>query len=362
MTDSLRIGLIGCGDIATKAHVNHLAEAGYTLCAAYNPTRSKAEKVVEKFGGANALACNSLDELLAISHIDVVSITSPPAHHCEQVCQALSAGKHVLCEKPSALIPEENLRIMEAQRISGKKVCFFSSRQRYAPIALKAKEYIEDGKLGEVYRIQARFARRKARPGVDWLTHASWFTDKDKAGGGVVLDMGQYLLDMILDLLNWPEVESLNATTFKGFPHDLPEDRVNDVEEISSIFIRTTSGPLITIDLSATIVDDPIHSIAILGTKAGIDIQYSDTSSKIVYLHEPSGKRGALEEVVIDEGHDGWASKEIYQRFHSAIVNDQETPGTTPEQALRLTTLCQIAYRSAEEKTEIQLAAKTPSA
>jgi len=165
-TKTLGVGLSGCGDIATKGHANLFADAGYALRAAFNPTASKAAAVVDSFGGQ---VVDGFGALIERDDVDVVVITAPPLVHAAQCCAALRAGKHVLCEKPSALDLAENAAIERAQAESGRTVAFCSSRLRHGGFTRNARAYLEQGRLGRIYRVEIAFAHRTFK----WRNNAS---------------------------------------------------------------------------------------------------------------------------------------------------------------------------------------------
>src|SRR4051812_22348562 len=100
----LKVGIIGCG-LMGSIHAECFArEKDVEVVALTNPTRTKAEALAAKVGG---VVYDSVEDLLKHSDCDTVVITSPQQAHAEQVVLAAKAGKHILCEKPLALIPGE---------------------------------------------------------------------------------------------------------------------------------------------------------------------------------------------------------------------------------------------------------------
>ena len=135
--------------------------------------------------------------------------------HAPLTIAALQAGKHVACEKPSTLDVEENKQIIAAADKAKRKVIFLSARMRWGACIL-AREYIQRGDVGEIYRVDVQHYRSRGRPGVDIVKNARWFTSKKLAGGGMLMDMGQYFMDVVLNLTGWPVISTVSATTFKG--------------------------------------------------------------------------------------------------------------------------------------------------
>ena len=95
----LNFGIVGCGRIAQR-HAQHIAAAG-RLVATCDILRPRAQQLSDPYS-AHAYQC--LNELLQSEpQLDVISVCSPNGLHATHAIQALSAGKHVICEKPMAL-------------------------------------------------------------------------------------------------------------------------------------------------------------------------------------------------------------------------------------------------------------------
>src|SRR4029079_19728162 len=97
----------------------------------------------------------------------------------------------------------------------GRTIQFFSSRFRNGGTRA-ARNCVRDGRLGKIYRADIQF----------WLPYGrtcdrngpAWFGQKAHAGGGPFMDMGQYFLDRLFYILDWPEWTRMSAHTFLGFP------------------------------------------------------------------------------------------------------------------------------------------------
>lgn len=161
------------------------------------------------FGGGNAQnladrhklrVCYSLDELLGDSEIDMVIITSPPSFHCEQTIAALSAGKHVLVEKPMALSVLEAEQMAEcASRNSLTLGVVSQNRYRYSPMLAKKMMTDKELNLGSLKTILVKGQVERwwkgstenswkakilaADPWMGWSSHAcdlvNWFDESD---------------------------------------------------------------------------------------------------------------------------------------------------------------------------------------
>jgi predicted dehydrogenase len=339
------VALIGCGDIS-RAHLTSYQNIGLKCVAMCDVDLKRAERRKQQFGVADAEIYTDYHQMLKRDDVDLVTVATPVALHAPMTIAALAAGKHVACEKPSTLSLDENRKIVEASEQAGRKVIFFSSRYRWGPMAM-ARQYVDDGDIGEIYRIQVQFYRSRGRPGVDIIRDARWFANKELAGGGILMDMGQYFMDCTLDLAGWPTVEAVSATTFKGFAHDLPPDAIYDVEEHASLFVRAGTTT-ITFDVANISHTQPLRRFMIFGMKGGIVIQ----GEGFAYYTEKGRPPRQVEHTT------AWRDKtrsndHVYASLVAAIGGDDPGTGTTPKQALAITELTQMAYRSAELGREV---------
>ena len=142
----VRIGVLGAGAWAEFAHL-----PGYTrdprceLVAIADPIGERAQALAAKFGIPPV--CSSHDELIARTDVDVVDVCTPSATHFELSWAALSAGKHVLCEKPVAYDFTETRRAAALAREMGVKTKL-GFTFRYSPAMQYMKELIADGYVG----------------------------------------------------------------------------------------------------------------------------------------------------------------------------------------------------------------------
>lgn len=130
--------------------------------------------------------------------IDAVYIATPVSLHMPQTLMALSAGKHVLCEKPMAMNFEEASRMVVAAGQS-EKILGVSYFRRANPKIMRARELLQAGVIGRVLSAKALrhewFAGDPARP---------WLLDAKLAGGGPLYDIGSHRIDILNFLFGSP--------------------------------------------------------------------------------------------------------------------------------------------------------------
>lgn len=163
----LRIGLVGLGDIAVRAHLPAIAaEARAVLVAVADADADR----LAAFAPPGARAWADADALFAAPDIDAVVIATPPAATAELVRAALEAGKYVLAEKPLALSVAAAADIRDTRGAAERLQIGLT--YRHHPAVDRLRELIAAGALGRPLLIQAAICDERADPAGDPLGHA----------------------------------------------------------------------------------------------------------------------------------------------------------------------------------------------
>jgi predicted dehydrogenase len=159
----LRLGLIGCGRVSQLAHLPALAKTtSVTLVAICDSDRRRAERVARRFSVERS--SSDPDALLADDRIDAVIIAVPDRMHVPLTERALSAGKHVLVEKPLGLTAEESSGLRAALAGTGLKLQV-AAMKRHDPGVEYAKKYVCD-QLGQAVSCHAWYRASSFK--ADW--------------------------------------------------------------------------------------------------------------------------------------------------------------------------------------------------
>ena len=129
-------------------------------------------------------------ELLARKDIDVVSICTPNDQHEAMAIAAIQAGKHVYIDKPLAVTSQSAGRIAAAAATANvfTQMVF---NNRFTPAVLRAKQLVDEGRIGEVLTFSARYLHSGS---IDPNRPIGW---KQQMQGGVLLDLGSHALDLL---------------------------------------------------------------------------------------------------------------------------------------------------------------------
>lgn len=286
----MKVAVIGCGTIANAAHIpSYMANPEAEIKYFCDIIEERAQAAVSKYGCGTAVT--DYHDVLKDPEIVAVSVCTPNNMHSVIAIDALRAGKHVLCEKPAARIYSEALEMQKVQHETGK-VLNIGVVNRFNDSVNRIKQYIDSGKLGEVYQVYASFRAHRSIPGLGGA-----FTTKAIAGGGALIDWGVHYLDIVMYCCGDPKPLTVSGEAFcklgvdmKGYVYEdmwagPPKyDGIYDVDDSVTALIRT-DGPTITVNGAwAQNIGPSDTYIDFLGDKAGIRLAYG--SDFTVYTAE----------------------------------------------------------------------------
>lgn len=184
----LRVGLIGAGMIGQLRARAIDQVPGLRLVAVAEPRAELAQTITRRRSEVRHLT-----EGLALANepdIDAVIVATPPNSHLRLGVACLSAGKHVLCEKPLAPTPEDAEALVRAAEDAGVHLAT-GFNLRYTRAALLARQLLDAGTIGALDHIRAFHGH----PGGQEFTHP-WVFDQRVTGGGALMDNGIHLIDL----------------------------------------------------------------------------------------------------------------------------------------------------------------------
>ena len=202
----IKLGVIGLG--VGKLHMQGIVRGGKAEIAAICDTNEELlKKVAEEFRVANY--STDYREMLKDETIDGILVTTPDHVHLEQVCAALRAGKHVLCEKPLALHMDECREMMKVAEETGK-IFMVGQVCRVTPGFVMAKKIIDEGLLGDLYFVESEYAHDYSRMAED-----NWRRDPAIQRHGVT-GGGCHAVDLIRWLTGEDPIEVCSYSTHKA--------------------------------------------------------------------------------------------------------------------------------------------------
>jgi len=205
---SIGVGLIGYGAIGRMHAQSIQATPGLKLqavCDVSADRRSAAERELSVSTHAN------LEPLLADPEVGLVVVGTPPSAHAGPVIEALSAGKHVVCEKPFGIRVEEVDRMMDAAAAYQRVLTVYQSR-RWDPDFIALRDTVAGGGIGALFYMES-FIGGYSHPCDYWHSH-------EPISGGTIYDWGSHYFDWVLQLFG-EQVTALSAVAHKRVWHDV---------------------------------------------------------------------------------------------------------------------------------------------
>jgi predicted dehydrogenase len=237
----LQIGIVGLGWPGER-HAEAVVEAGGKVYAAADTEPARRIRFQEKFSPVKMYA--TYEDMLADPSVDAVVVALPNALHFPATLAGLEAGKHVLCEKPPTMNAAE-MRVLKEEADKKGLIYFFSRQSRFSPAMRSARQVVAEGRLGTICYGKAIWVRSRGTPeGI-----GGWFTDKSRAGGGALIDIGVHAIDAIWYLMGTPKPLTVSGKVFTNFAH-LSKSKVFDVEDSGYGMIRFENGAIVHFEVS----------------------------------------------------------------------------------------------------------------
>jgi len=194
-----RVALLGCGAVCELYHapaLQHLEAAGtVSVTAVFDPDAARATKLCSLFPNAVAYPDESF---LEKTPLDLALIASPVSFHEAHAIRALEAGIAVLCEKPLAANTESGERMIAAA-LKNRRILAVGLLRRFYSTVQFTRQIIQNKTLGAV----TSFSIQKG--GVfNWPARSDFFFRKNIAGGGVLIDLGVHVLDLVVHWFGEP--------------------------------------------------------------------------------------------------------------------------------------------------------------
>ena len=209
----LRVGVIGCGDIAITAHFPALARCRSIQIAAISTRQKERREMLQKQYDV-PFATPDYQELLARDDVDAVIICTPPWVTPKITIEALEKGKDVLCEKPVAMTIEEAEEMKAAAERTGRKL-MIGMTYHHDPILHKMREWVKDGRLGSPLLFRVSIYDELWDPEENPEHYSRIF--ETIAHGSPSVHEGSHIFDW-LHVINGAEVKSLTSYGFKSRP------------------------------------------------------------------------------------------------------------------------------------------------
>ena len=344
MEQKLRIGMIGCGEIAYKS-------TGKAIAAASNAemviAMDTVAEVAQSFGETYGIpSTTNADEVFAHSEVDAVVISAPHFLHEPLTIAAAKAGKHVLCEKPIACTLDEADRMIAACKEAGVLLSI-NLFTRFSKATQRAKELFLQGVVGRVIGMQFHVMANK--PDSYWTggytgrVQTDWRMSREKSGGGVLL------MNLIHDFDRFRHITGLEAirasAEFATFCTN------TEVEDYISVVYRYDNDAIGSATAASCARGGVSHGNRITGTEG--QILFEPNLLKVYTQNESCGiPTGAWQSIEVPDEEN---PVQLYiERFAKAVANGQQ-PDIPGEEGRKSLELVLAAYQAGTENRSVSL-------
>lgn len=255
----------------------------------------------------------------------IVCLTNDIA--AEVTIAGLEAGLHVFCEKPPGRSVEDVMRVISHERRHPALKLMYGFNHRYHESVQDALRILRSGELGRVINMRGMYGKAK----LITFNQSDWRTKREIAGGGVLLDQGIHMVDLMrLFGGDFSEVHSFISNSHWGY----------DVEDNAYALMRTTDGVVGMLNSSATQWRHRFHldinlergSLILGGILSGTKSYGAETLT--VVRADPDNDLGDPRELITRYNRDPSWHEEI-AAFADCILNDRPVQSGTSEDALR---------------------------
>jgi predicted dehydrogenase len=294
-----KLAVVGCGAVAERYHLPAVeASERVELVALVDPSSSRAAALAERYGAQAFADASSLPGL-----VEAAIVATPNHLHASVAGELLRSGIHCLIEKPVATTTRECDELAEAARDGGAVVAV-GHDFRLFPVAGYAKALFASGALGAVEHVDVRQSA-----GGRWPYASTYVFDRERAGGGVLLDFGVHVLDLLLWWLGDARVASYR------------DDAAGGVETECECELELAGGGTVTLEL--TRLRHMRDTTVVRCAQATVEVAVFEPS----FVRLAVGTSRTLHGDVVDDEFAGTPLRTVFRRQLEGFVDAIEKAG-----------------------------------
>ena len=324
-----RIGLIGVGGIMNGAHIpGYLADENCEITAIADISEAALARTGDRLKLPPERRFRSHAELLGSGLVDAVDIATSNDAHVPIALDALKAGFPVSVEKPIGMNFGQSLELQRQSEITGLPV-FVCFSWRYRLLPRYMKYLVDGGEIGKLYHIYVKCIKDS---GLWKGRRLEWRFQKDRAGSGVLCDLGSHMFDMIRFLGEEFESVMCDMGTIVTRRQLIDSDEWGDVttDDWSNVVCRLKSGIGATVTLTrcATNEKDTIE-FYLIGEKGSLKFVYDNGPQKLYKCAGDDMKDNTFREIQPPEGFTAGSQSSAYiallngeKDSYTAVIGD----------------------------------------
>ncbi len=331
----LRLALVGAGHVAQVAHIPAWrGRDDVERVALVDDDIVRARQVAAQHGFTRVY--EDIRTMLRDVEVDVVDICTPNYLHAPMAIAALRSGCHVLCEKPLARSAAEARKMVDAAAEAGR-ILMVAMNNRFRDDAATLHRLVRAGELGDVHMVRAGWLRRV----VDWKDRR-WFTERGKAGGGALLDLGTPLMDLAVWMAGLRRPVAASAAVFGRRGR-------GGVEDSACAMLRFAGGAALMLEVTWNLQEPRDRSY--------VDVYGSKGVASLHPLRIHKSVQGVLVNVTpsIRRGDDYRRSYRAEIDHFVDCVRHRRKPRSSAADALKVLAILDAMYESARTGREVRL-------
>ncbi len=335
--EKVRIGVIGCGAITQIIHLPVLSKMeDVEIVAIADNDKTKLEALAAKYKIVQSFTDHT--KLLALEDMDAVHICTPNHLHASMTVEALSAGKHVLVEKPIARTYDE-AKMMADEARKRKKKLMVGMNHRFRPDAMVLKNFVKGKELGKIFYTKSGWLRRRG----SW-NESEWSKKKNISGGGVFMDLGIPMLDLSIWLMENPKVKSVYSAMYNHYQKE-------GIEDSATVMIRFENDAILSLEVSWTLLmENDFMYTNLFGTLGGALL------NPLRIHKEMHGNLVNVTPTKMEKPENNYKKSYEYELKHFVECVKHDRPVlSSGDEAAEVLRVSESIYQSAREKREIAL-------
>ena len=330
----MKVGIAGYGVVGKTRHRSIESNTSYQITAI-----SESSQEARKFIPAGIKIYNDYKSLISSADIDVIFISLPNQFASEAACLSLQKGLHVFCEKPPARTHAELLEVEKQSLKFPALKLMYGFNHRFHLSVEEAKLLIDGNSLGRLINMKGVYGKSQMIS----FNQTDWRTNREASGGGILLDQGIHMLDLMRYLSgeNFTEVFSIIDNAFWNF----------DVEDNAYVLMKSPKGLVSQLHSSATqwrhVFNLEItleRGSLILGGLLTGSKSYGDETLTII-TSDPSKDNGMPKESTSKYNEDvSWDNEIKY--FANSLASNTSIERGSIKDALETMKLIEIIYKA----------------
>jgi predicted dehydrogenase len=330
----MKVGIAGYGVVGKTRHRSIESNTSYQVTAI-----SESSEEARRFIPVGIKIYNDYKSLIASADIDVIFISLPNQFASEAACLSLQRGLHVFCEKPPARNYAELVEVEKQSLKFPELKLMYGFNHRFHLSVEEAKSIIDSNSLGRLINMKGVYGKSQMIS----FNQTDWRTNREASGGGILLDQGIHMLDLMRYLSgeNFTEVFSIIDNAFWNF----------DVEDNAYVLMKSPKGLVSQLHSSATqwrhVFNLEItleRGSLILGGLLTGSKSYGDETLTVI-TSDPSKDNGMPKESTSQYNEDvSWDNEIKY--FANSLASNTSIERGSIKDALETMKLIEIIYKA----------------